>query len=155
DTGADGWPAGGELLTTWLAAFTRTDALAGFTELLPIPLGMVAVAGLARDFGADRRPALLAGLLFGMTPALLALAGTSYVDPATTPAVIATWWLGLRLLRERDRATALLFGIAAGMAAGTKDTSVFLIAPILGWVLVVTARDAMAGLDGATAWRRS
>jgi hypothetical protein len=154
NTWTDGWPAGGELLTTWLAAFTRTDALAGFTGLLPIPLGMVAVAGLARGFGADRRPALLAGLLFGMTPALVALAGTSYVDPATTAAVIATWWLGLRLFRERDGATALLFGTAAGLAAGTKDTSLFLVLPILGGVLVAAGWEVIAGDHPGASWRR-
>ena len=154
NTWTDGWPAGGELLTTWLAAFIRTDALAGFTGLLPIPLCMVAVAGLARSLGADRRPALLGGLLFGMTPALVALAGTSYVDPATTAAVIATWWLGLRVFRERDRATALLFGIAAGLAAGTKDTSLFLVTPILGAVLVAAGWQVIAGDHPGPAWRR-
>jgi hypothetical protein len=154
NTWTDGWPAGGELLTTWLAAFTRTQAFAGFTGLLPIPLGMVAVAGLARAFGANRRSALLGGLLFGMTPALLALAGTSYVDPATTAAVIATWWLGLRLFRERERATALLFGIAAGLAAATKDTSIFLIAPILAGVFVAEARELIAGEHAGSPWRR-
>jgi hypothetical protein len=154
NTWTDGWPAGGELLTTWLAAFTHTHALSGFTGLLPIPLGMVAVAGLARGFGADRRPALLAGLLFGMTPALVALAGTSYVDPATTAAVIATWWLGLRLFRERERATALLFGTAAGLAAGTKDTSLFLILPILGAVLIAAGWELIAGDHPGAPWRR-
>ncbi|TMC61233.1 MAG: hypothetical protein E6J17_08770, partial [Chloroflexi bacterium] len=29
-----GYPADAELLTTWLMAFTRSDALAGFTSLL-------------------------------------------------------------------------------------------------------------------------
>ena len=154
NTWTDGWPATGELLTTWLAAFTHTHALSGFTGLLPIPLGMVAVAGLARGFGADRRPALLAGLLFGMIPALVALAGTSYVDPATTAAVIATWWLGLRLFGERDRATALLFGTAAGLAAGTKDTSLFLVLPILGWVLVAAAWEVIVGDHLGAPWRR-
>jgi len=115
---------------------------------------MVAVAGLARSFGADRRPALLAGLLFGMTPALVALAGTSYVDPATTAAVIATWWLGLRLFRERDGSTALLFGTAAGLAAGTKDTSLFLIAPIVGWVLLAAGWEAITGAQPGALWRR-
>jgi len=152
NTWTDGWPAGGELLTTWLAAFTRTHTLSGFTGLLPIPLAMVAVAGLARGFGANRRPALLAGLLFGMTPALVALAGTSYVDPATTAAVIATWWLGLRLFRERDRTTALLFGTAAGLAAATKDTSLFLVAPIVAAVVIVAALEVVVGDHPGAPW---
>jgi hypothetical protein len=77
-----GNPANTELLTTWLMAFTRNDSLAGFTSIVPIPLAIAATAGLARSFGASPRRALLAGLLFGMTPALVTLAGTSYVDAA-------------------------------------------------------------------------
>src|SRR5436190_9264865 len=49
-----GYPADTELLTTWLAAFTHTDSLTGFTSLLPIPGLMVATTGLARSFGAER-----------------------------------------------------------------------------------------------------
>ena len=48
----DGWPATGELLTTWLSAFTRTDAFVGFTGFLPIPVAVVACIGLARSLGA-------------------------------------------------------------------------------------------------------
>lgn len=131
----DGWPATGELLTTWLAAFTRTDALTGFTGLLPIPIAMVATTGLARSLGAARPTSLLAGLLFGMIPAVLAMAGTTYVDTAFTAAVIATWWLGLRIVRgERDTSAALLLGISAGLAIGIKGTSFVLVLPMLAVV---------------------
>ncbi len=132
----DGWPATGELLTTWLSAFTRTDALAGFTGFLPIPVAIVAAIGLARSLGATPRTSLLAGLLLGMTPALLALSGTTYLDGAYTAAVLATWAIGLRIIAgERDASAALLFGIAAGLALGIKPTSLVLVSPI---ILVVT-----------------
>jgi hypothetical protein len=131
----DGWPATGELLTTWLAAFTHTDALTGFTGLLPIPIAMAATTGLARSLGAARSTSLLAGLLFGMIPAVLAMAGTTYVDTAFTAAVIATWWLGLRIVRgERDTSAALLLGIAAGLALGIKGAGFVLVLPILAVV---------------------
>jgi 4-amino-4-deoxy-L-arabinose transferase-like glycosyltransferase len=137
-----GYPAATELLTTWLAAFTRTDALTGFTALIPIPLAIAATTGLARSFGADRRRALLAGLLFGMIPALVALAGTTYVDAASVAAVLTTWWLGLRVVRgERDRSAVLLLGIAAGLALGTKGTNVLLLAPVLAVAGLLLLRD--------------
>ena len=143
----DGWPATGELMTTWLAAFTRTDGLTGFTGLLPIPIAMVATTGLARSLGAARRTSLLAGLLFGMIPAVLAMAGTTYLDTAFTAAIIATWWLGLRIVRgERDTSAALLFGIAAGMALGIKGTSFILVLPMLAVVafgIVLALVDAV------------
>jgi 4-amino-4-deoxy-L-arabinose transferase-like glycosyltransferase len=75
---------------------------------------------------------LLVGLLLGMTPAIIALAGTSYVDAAFTAAVLATWAIGLRILNgERDGSAALLFGIATGLAIGIKPTGLILAVPIL------------------------
>ncbi|MFL5779408.1 MAG: hypothetical protein ACJ761_10765 [Chloroflexota bacterium] len=150
-----GYPANTELLTTWLAAFTRTDALAGFTSILPIPAAILATTGLARSLGASARFALLAGLLFGMTPALVALAGTTYVDASSVAFVVATWWLGLRVIGgERDSSAALLLGIAGGLAVGSKGTNVLLVTPILVvaglLLLVVVARSR----DASTArWR--
>ena len=145
----DGWPATGELLTTWLAAFDRSDALTGFTGLLPIPIAMVGCIGLARSFGASRETALLAGLLFGMTPAMLALAGTTYVDTAFTAAVVAAWWYGLRMIGgERDAAAALLFGIATGLALGMKGTSFVLVLPMLATVGTILLVDAVRGISG-------
>jgi len=150
----DGWPATGELLTTWLAAFARSDALTGFTGLLPIPIAMVGCIGLARSFGASRETALLAGLLLGMTPAMLALAGTTYVDTAFTAAVVAAWWYGLRMIGgERDAWAALLFGIATGLALGIKGTSFILVLPMLAAVGTLLLVDAVRGIsDRARRW---
>jgi hypothetical protein len=138
-----GYPAATELLTTWMAAFTRTDALTGFTALLPIPLAIAATTGLARTLGVSPRFALLAGLLLGMTPALVAQAGTTYVDTASAAVVITTWWIGLRVVRgERDWASALLLGVAGGLALGSKGTNVLLVAPVLvaaGLAFIVAA----------------
>jgi 4-amino-4-deoxy-L-arabinose transferase-like glycosyltransferase len=145
-----GYPAAGELLTTWLMAFTGSDALAGFTSLLPIPLAIVVTAGLARAFGAGRRSAALAGLVFGMTPALVGLAGTSYVDAASVATVVATWWFGLRVVRgQRDPSLVLLLGVASGLALGTKGSNALLVGPVVavaGLVLLVElARGRPAG----------
>jgi hypothetical protein len=137
-----GYPANSEVLTTWLMAFTRSDALAGLSSLLPAPLAMAGVAGLARAFGASRPWAALGGLLFGTTPALVALAGTSYVDASSVAFAVATWWLGLRVFGgDRARSTLLLLGIAGGIAIGTKGTNAPLMAPILTAAGLVLLRD--------------
>ncbi len=137
-----GYPADGELVATWFAAFTRSDALIGLSSVLPIPGAMAATIGLARIFGAAPRAALLAGLLFGMTPALVALAGSSYIDGASVEFVLATWWIGLRVIRgERNLSTVLLLGIAAGLAIGTKGTNLLLVPPILAGVGLVLLAD--------------
>lgn len=128
----DGWPATGELLTAWFMTLTHSDSLAGFTGLAPLPVAMIATAGMARELGASRRTASLAGLLLGMTPAWLALAGTSYPDPGFAAAVVACWWMGLRILRgSNDVLTGLLFGIAAGLSLGIKGSALVLIGPAL------------------------
>lgn len=151
-----GYPAATEMLTTWLAAFTHSDTFTGFTSLLPIPTAMLATMGLARSFGADRRRAVLAGLLFAMTPALIALAGTSYVDASSIAMVAATWWLGLRVVRgERDVSTALLLGIAGGLACGTKGLNVALVGPILAVAGVLLLRDLLARPVGRNATGRT
>jgi dolichyl-phosphate-mannose-protein mannosyltransferase len=145
-----GYPADAELLTTWLAAFTRTDALTGLGSLLSIPVAMVAAAGLARSLGAGRRWALLAALVLAMTPALVALAGTTYVDGASVAAVVATWWLGLRVVRgERDRSAAVLLGIAGGLALGTKGTNWVLVGPILLVAGLLWLRDLLVRREGS------
>lgn len=147
-----GYPGVIELMTTWLMAFSRSDALAGMTSVLPIPVVVVATAGLARSFGADRRQSLLGGLLMGMTPAVVALAGTSYIDTASLAAIVATWWLGVRVLGgERGVSTVLLLGIAGGLALGSKGTNVLLVAPILGVAGLILLRDALMR-DDARHW---
>jgi hypothetical protein len=138
-----GYPAVAELMATWLAAFPGTDALVGYGSVAPIPLAIVGTIGLARFVGADRRWAVLAGLLLGMTPAMVAAAGSSYVDAASLAAVLATWWLGLRVLRgERDRSVALPLGVAGGLSLGIKGTNLLLCAPVLAAAGVVLLVDA-------------
>jgi hypothetical protein len=140
----EGYPANSELFTAWLAAFTHSDALAGFTSLLPIPLAIAATAGIARSLAVGAPRALLAGLLMGLTPALVAQAGTTYVDTTSVAFVAATWWLGLRVVRgERDVAAAALLGIAAGLAVGTKGTNVLLVGPVVAAAAVAVARPAL------------
>ena len=151
----DGWPAGGELLTAWFMTFTHSDNPAGFTGLAPLPVAIVACIGLARELGASRRTAMLAGLLLGMTPAWLALAGTSYPDPGFAAAVVAAWWLGLRLVRgDTTPATCLLFGISGGLALGIKGSGLVLIGPLLAAVgTVLVAGLVRGGRDRRSRWR--
>jgi 4-amino-4-deoxy-L-arabinose transferase-like glycosyltransferase len=139
-----GYPAVGELLMTWLAAFTRSDAPTGLVSVLLMPVSAVATVGLGRGFGAERRWAILAGLLFAMVPSLVALAGTTYVDTTSVASVIATWWIGLRVLQgERDRSAALLLGVAGGLALGTKGTNLLLVSPMLAVAFLLFVRDTL------------
>lgn len=137
---SDSYPANGELLTLWLMAFTRNDGLATLTGLLPIPLAAAATVGIARTLGARRDWALLAGLVFAATPAVIVLAGTSYVDTLAVADLAAAWYLGLATMYARPgpRRTALLAltGVAIGLGIGTKASNIVPSAALAMVVLV-------------------
>jgi hypothetical protein len=99
---SDGYPANGELVSTWLALATGTSSLTTFTGMAGVPLGVIATVGLARIIGAGRRPAILAGLLFGAVPALVLLMSTTYVDTIAASTAVAAWYLGLSAMRAES-----------------------------------------------------
>ena len=140
---SDGYPANGELLTLWLMAFTGTDDLATLTGLISVPLAIVSTIGLARVLGAGRPWAVMAGLLLAVTPALVVLTTTTYVDIPTVAYLAAGWYFGLSALVAPDgpRRNALLAlaGVACGLGMGTKAT---LLLP-LGVVVAVLLVDVL------------
>lgn len=144
---SDGYPANGELITLWLMAFTRSDVLANLTAFLAVPLAMAATAGLARTLGATRDHAVLAGLVIGGTPAVLALSASTYVDIWAMADVAAAAFFGALALRSGRAAeiSVVLAGIAMGLAVGTKLSMAIPMATIAA---VLVARGG-----GAATWR--
>jgi dolichyl-phosphate-mannose-protein mannosyltransferase len=136
---SDIYPANGELVTLWLMAFTRNDGLAALTGLISLPLVTVSTIGIARILGASRPWALLAGALLAITPAVIMLTTTTYVDILAAADLAAAWYLGLLAVREAEprRRTAFLVlaGVAIGLTIGTKQT-VLLPAAAMGALLV-------------------
>jgi hypothetical protein len=162
---SDIYPANGELLTLWLMAFTRNDGFAALTGLVSLPLVAISTIGIARILGASRPWALLAGALLAITPAVIMLTTTTYVDILAAADLAAAWYLGLLAVRESEarRTTTLLAlaGTAIGLTIGTKQTvlvaAVAMGALLVGLVLVrpVAARLRSGGpaLTGAEAAR--
>jgi hypothetical protein len=141
---SDGYPANGELLTTWLMAFGRDDWLARLTGWLPLPMATLAVAGVARAIGAGRGWAVGAGLVFLITPAVIVLADSTYVDNIVGADLAAAWFFGLGSLRAsepgRRRTLLAVAGIATGLGVGTKAS---LIVPLAIFGLVVIGAAAL------------
>jgi hypothetical protein len=99
-----------------------------------------AAAGLARLAGAGRASSLLAGLLTATLPVALLQAGTAQTDLTAAAAGAAALYFGLRAAGESVSAIpdAIGFGIALGLALGTKLTVLFLL-PGLAVAIVAVA----------------
>lgn len=115
-------------------------ALSGSFRGLHVPqwvAGVVlsmAVAGMARLAGAGRGGALLAGSLTATLPVAILQAGTAQTDLTAAAAGAAALFFGLRAAAfgeggagRRAGPDAIGFGIALGLALGTKLTVVFLL----------------------------
>jgi hypothetical protein len=138
----DGYPANGEVLTLWLMLFSTSDGLARLSSILPLPLAGVATAGLARELGARRPLAVLAGLIVMTLPIVIVKSDSTYVDNLVMALIAAAWFFGVRGMREerpaRRRALYFLAGVGIGLAAGTKLSGVLPIA-LFGVVMVATS----------------
>jgi len=146
NTRAAGYPATTELLFTHVALFVRKASVVDLGQLCFAVLGVLAVFGLARALGARRRYAFAAGLVFFLTPIVLAQSRVAYVDIATAVYFALCLYFLVRFLRscsdggpERPPAwgSALLSGLAAGLCIGSKVTGIpWMVA--VGLVLAVT-----------------
>ncbi|MBW2281070.1 MAG: phospholipid carrier-dependent glycosyltransferase [Deltaproteobacteria bacterium] len=117
------YPQNGELLITALMGVLENDLLA---ETFGVPLIIataLATVAIARELGARGTAAYCAGLLVITTPAMLSWAATGYVEPLRNFGTLC----GLLFVIRAGHAPpggaarwALLAGLAAGLAVGTK-----------------------------------
>jgi hypothetical protein len=144
---SNAYPANGEVLTTWVAAFTHSSV--GLTGMqLPFGvLGALAVMSLARTVGVSRSGAVAAGSLFFLTPIVLAQTTSNYVDLTGAALVLVALAFGLRFVAVGANESAwrwrlaLLCGIAGGLAIGTKTTSIAYVGLIGVALTVVVLRS--------------
>jgi hypothetical protein len=113
------FPKNIELLFLWTTLLAGTTA---FTDLVPLAfalLGIAAVYVLAIKVGVDRHWAAAAGLLFFLTPIVLAQARSNYIDLSNSVLILAA--LALLWQRDHDDHTqTAVAGLAAGVILGAK-----------------------------------
>ncbi|MCP4573550.1 MAG: hypothetical protein GY838_14425 [bacterium] len=148
---ANGYPMAVET-TTWLLhhVLGNSDRLdAG--NLLFWPLGITALAVVARALGARGPwPWLAGGLLYGV-PVLVCQSVTCYIDPAYSCTVMGAVAASCLLVFHDGRLLvwrAVLWGLNLGLMAGAKGTGApFLVTMVLAVVAAVLLRE------GVGAWR--
>lgn len=139
------FPLNAELGILWTVVFWGSDQLSGFVQWLSVPVTGLAIFGLARLIGADRKQSLFAALIWGCFPEIFLQSITTMNDLVVGAFYSSAVYLGFKGLRQKERSLLYLAGLGLGLALGTKSTA-FILAP--SFVLAV-------GLTLLLDWRRN
>lgn len=154
------YPATGELLFTWPALFTGTDAGVDVVQLVLALVAAAATGAISLALGARPSGAAVAACLFFLTPVVLAQTTTNYVDVVATAGMLVALYFTVRFLQAEPfggpphvpARPALLVpaGIGAGLALGTKATGAVVLV-VIGAFLVVRVVRARRPIGTALA----
>jgi hypothetical protein len=140
------YPAGSEILSSWLVLATRDDNLIGPFGFLIWLLILTSSARLARLLGATGLVAWMAGIAVASLPCILAFMTTGYADnPAVLFQLLAVTH-ALDFQRSGRTPSAVHSAAAIGLGAAVKMTGLALAIPtvaLLGWGLVRHSRRAV------------
>lgn len=119
---ANVYPLNAELNALLTMVMLDNDMLADAAQLPYVLLGALATLGLCRLAGARLTTALLAAMLFLLTPAVLAHLRVAYADASFAAMVATTLYFFLKWQIKLEAQYALLFGLATGLMMGIKST---------------------------------
>ncbi len=139
------YPQNAEILVLWTLVFLGRDLLAALPQLLAGLATAASVFVIARRLGAGARAAAFAALLFPTLTIVALESVTTQTDLVEASFVAAAVALAL----GRGRAEAGLAGLALGLAAGTKLTFLYALAPLLAIGLLVLPRRRLASVAAA------
>ena len=120
-----------EIGLLWLTALWGTDQLTGFMQWFAVILTTVAIYGLARQLDFSKPASLFAALIWNTFTIVVLQATSTKNDILVAFFVIAAFYFlrhGLQDTRRTYSPNLILFGLAFGLALGTKSM-VILIAP--------------------------
>jgi hypothetical protein len=129
------FPAGGDVVFTWLFAAWGGDTLAKVGQFPFLVLAAVAVGAIAREVGARREAAVLAACLFATSTPLALFSFEGNVDTIFVAGyLVATLFFLRAAVGAEPTASRALGAIAAGLAWGTKPTATVFVPPLLALV---------------------
>ncbi len=139
------YPQNAELLVLWTVVFLGRDLLAALPQLLAGLATAGSVFAIARRLGHGARASAVAALLFPTLTVVALESVTTQNDLVEASFVVAAVAFAL----GRGRATAALAGVALGLAAGTKLTLLYALAPLFVIGLLALPRRRLAGVAAA------
>jgi hypothetical protein len=145
-------PPGAEILVAATMGIARSDRFVALPQLLAVPITMVAITGVARRCGLDRRAALFGALLFASFPVVALQAPTALNDLVVVPPLVAAVHFSL----GRRRTEHALVALALAVALMTKITAALAL-PVLVAIVAVAlppkrlVSPVIAGLAGCAA----
>ena len=146
ETAATYFPANGELWFLWLMTGLGGDQVAKVGQFPFLLLGSMACYGLARLLLASASSALIAACWFATCAPLIIFSFEANVDTIVTAGYLVSTYFLVRFSTGSGGLEALvLSGLAAGLALGSKPTSVVFLPPLLalGLATILAKRDGL------------
>ena len=139
------YPQNAELLVLWTVVFLGRDLLAALPQLLAGLATAASIFVVALRLGYDRRCSAFAALLFP-TLTIVALESVTTQNDLVEASFVAA---AVALALGRSRAETVLAGLALGLAAGTKLTFLYAVAPLVVLGLLALPRRRLAEISAA------
>ncbi len=138
DLRLDVFTPGAELVSSWAMTLSGDERFAALFQLFALLATMLAVAGIARALGLDRRAAALGAVLFASLPVVVLQASTALNDLALASFLVIVVYFVLR----GERMQLALGALALALAVATKATALLAL-PVLA-LLAFGAHSATA-----------
>ncbi len=126
DLRLDVFTPGSELVSSWAMTLSGNERFAALFQLVALLATMLAVAGIARALGLDRRAAALGAVLFASLPVVVLQASTALNDLALASFLVIVVYFLLR----GERMHLALGALALALAVATKATALLAL-PVL------------------------
>jgi hypothetical protein len=139
------YPQNAELLVLWTVSFLGRDLVAALPQLLAMLATTGSIYVIARRLGGGARVSAFAALLFP-TLTIVALESVTAQNDLVVASFVAA---AVALALGRTRAETILAGLALGLAAGTKLTFLYALAPLFAIGLLALPRRRFAELSVA------
>jgi hypothetical protein len=139
------YPLNGELLFLWVTLFTHAIRWVDAPQAVLWLFAFAAVFSLARRFALPPRGAFLAAALFTLMPVSLLQAPSNYVDVISSAWLLSAMVALLHYEEAGSRVGLALAGLATGLLAGTKASTLPLAALLVAFAAVVIWRGRRDG----------